>query len=164
MGYMAILIPLTSFNTISIALRSQLNLHGSKCWYEWTVQSTAHAPISSIAISTCLYFMYNRMDASLFLSLLFKITNTISWENSRGPSCLDIIRPEHLSNFPPVFINTLARSFTLTVGNKVPAQTFSTVILCEEENMRNTCNYGQICLRLVQCCSLVSFWIRLTDH
>ncbi|KAK6756312.1 hypothetical protein RB195_014616 [Necator americanus] len=61
----------------------------------------------------------------------------------------DRIRPEHLKNLPPLFINTLARLFTRCLSEcKVPKQwkTTKTVLLYKKGDPHDIGNCRSICL------------------
>ncbi|KAE9420095.1 hypothetical protein Angca_006735, partial [Angiostrongylus cantonensis] len=61
----------------------------------------------------------------------------------------DRIRPEHLKNFPPVLVNTLARLFTCFLSEcKVPTQwkTSKTALLFKKGDLYDIGNYRPICL------------------
>ncbi|KAE9420211.1 hypothetical protein Angca_005631, partial [Angiostrongylus cantonensis] len=86
--------------------------------------------------------------------LLSEIRHAISSVKNRTASGPDRIRPEHLKNFPPVLVNTLARLFTRYLSEcKVPTQwkTSRTVLLFKNGDLHDIGNYHPIHLLPVVC-------------
>ncbi|KAE9412826.1 hypothetical protein Angca_002906, partial [Angiostrongylus cantonensis] len=86
------------------------------------------------------------------LVLPSKIRHAISSVKNQTTPRPERIKSEHLKNFPPVRVSTLARLFTRYLSEcKVPTQckTSKTVLLFKKGELHDTGNYRPICLLFV---------------